>query len=49
MLVMSLFSGAFSYPNSADKQLLARAIVTLFPALQIKMEEENEGYVSTFS
>ncbi|XP_063052380.1 uncharacterized protein LOC134467739 [Engraulis encrasicolus] len=32
------------YPNSADKQLLARAIVTLFPALQIKMEEENEGY-----
>ncbi|XP_072772028.1 uncharacterized protein [Nerophis lumbriciformis] len=33
-----------SYPVSADKKLLARTIVTLYPSLNNKMEDENEGY-----
>lgn len=37
-----------SYPVSADKKILARTIVELFPSLQIKMEEENEGYVREY-
>ena len=37
-----------SYPVSADKKLLARTIVTLFPSLSIKMEDENEGYVREY-
>uniref|UniRef100_A0AAV2MJS9 Uncharacterized protein n=1 Tax=Knipowitschia caucasica TaxID=637954 RepID=A0AAV2MJS9_KNICA len=32
------------YPSKADKVLLARNIITVFPALKIQMVEENEGF-----
>ncbi|RXN04640.1 GTPase IMAP family member 7-like isoform X1 [Labeo rohita] len=33
-----------SYPCNDEKQMLAESVVTLFPSLKIKMEEENEGF-----
>ncbi|RXN21998.1 zinc finger BED domain-containing 1-like protein [Labeo rohita] len=34
------------YPCNDEKQMLAESVVTLFPSLKIKMEEENEGFVT---
>ncbi|KAL0154123.1 hypothetical protein M9458_050582 [Cirrhinus mrigala] len=33
-----------SYPCNDEKQMLAESVVTLFPSLKIKMEEEDEGF-----
>nr|XP_040035180.1 uncharacterized protein LOC120820964 isoform X2 [Gasterosteus aculeatus aculeatus]XP_040045388.1 uncharacterized protein LOC120826870 isoform X2 [Gasterosteus aculeatus aculeatus] len=32
------------YPSSADKQNLAKSLITVFPSLKIKIQEENEGF-----
>ncbi|XP_041855672.1 uncharacterized protein LOC121649140 isoform X3 [Melanotaenia boesemani] len=41
---MQVVSG--SYPSNADKLMLAKSITTIFPSLKIKIQEENEGFVS---
>ena len=35
-----------SYPSSADKLMLAKSMIAVFPSLSIKIQEENEGFVS---
>ncbi|XP_037327567.2 uncharacterized protein LOC134127350 [Pungitius pungitius] len=32
------------YPSSADKEILAKSLITVFPSLKIKIQEENEGF-----
>ncbi|XP_062375758.1 uncharacterized protein LOC134064002 isoform X1 [Sardina pilchardus] len=35
------------YPATDDKTRLARCVVTLFPSLRVRMEDENEGFIGT--
>ncbi|KAM4527227.1 uncharacterized protein PAE49_024153 [Odontesthes bonariensis] len=32
------------YPSSADKLMLAKSMIAVFPSLMIKIQEENEGF-----
>ncbi|KAI2653585.1 DNA double-strand break repair Rad50 ATPase [Labeo rohita] len=42
--VSALVEQSGFYPCNDEKQMLAESVVTLFPSLKIKMEEENEGF-----
>nr|XP_040035181.1 uncharacterized protein LOC120820964 isoform X3 [Gasterosteus aculeatus aculeatus]XP_040035182.1 uncharacterized protein LOC120820964 isoform X3 [Gasterosteus aculeatus aculeatus]XP_040035183.1 uncharacterized protein LOC120820964 isoform X3 [Gasterosteus aculeatus aculeatus]XP_040045389.1 uncharacterized protein LOC120826870 isoform X3 [Gasterosteus aculeatus aculeatus]XP_040045390.1 uncharacterized protein LOC120826870 isoform X3 [Gasterosteus aculeatus aculeatus]XP_040045391.1 uncharacte len=41
---VQLIQAVNCYPSSADKQNLAKSLITVFPSLKIKIQEENEGF-----